>query len=121
MRNPWHLVGLVDTLHQREIGLKVLAGAGAQIDTTTANGRLVFGIFAALAEIKAELIRERTKAWLMAARARGRLGGRPRARLSAGRSAPVVHRGGTPGPPAADPAVGPLSPSLAVSPAGMDP
>ena len=42
--------------------LKVLAGAGAQIDTTTANGRLVFGIFAALAEFESELIRERTKA-----------------------------------------------------------
>jgi DNA invertase Pin-like site-specific DNA recombinase len=58
--------------------LKVLAGAGAQIDTTTANGRLVFGIFAALAEFETELIRERTKAGLRAARARGRHGGRPR-------------------------------------------
>jgi DNA invertase Pin-like site-specific DNA recombinase len=77
-RDLKHLVGLVDTLHQREVGLKVLAGAGAQIDTTTANGRFVFGIFAALAEFEAELIRERTKAGLMAARARGRLGGRPR-------------------------------------------
>ena len=62
----------------RQVGLKVLAGTGAQIDTTTANGRLVFGIFAALAEFEAELIRERTKAGLIAARARGRLGGRPR-------------------------------------------
>jgi DNA invertase Pin-like site-specific DNA recombinase len=77
-RDLKHLVGLVDTLRQREVGLTVLAGAGAQIDTTTANGRLVFGIFAALAEFEAELIRERTKAGLMAARARGRLGGRPR-------------------------------------------
>jgi DNA invertase Pin-like site-specific DNA recombinase len=77
-RDLKHLVGLVDTLNQRKVGLKVLAGAGAQIDTTTANGRLVFGIFAALAEFEAELIRERTKAGLMAARARGRQGGRPR-------------------------------------------
>ena len=48
------------------------------MDTTTANGRLVFGLFAALAEFEAALIRERTKAGLTAARARGRVGGRPR-------------------------------------------
>jgi DNA invertase Pin-like site-specific DNA recombinase len=77
-RDLKHLVSLIDDLRQREVGLKVLAGAGAQIDTTTANGRLVFGIFAALAEFEAELIRERTCAGLAAARARGRLGGRPR-------------------------------------------
>lgn len=77
-RDLKHLVSLVDDLRQREVGLKVLAGTGAQIDTTTANGRLVFGIFAALAEFEAELIRERTRAGLAAARARGRLGGRPR-------------------------------------------
>ena len=77
-RDLKHLVNTVDELSQRGIGLKVLAGAGAQIDTTTANGKLVFGIFAALAEFETELIRERTRAGLAAARARGRLGGRPR-------------------------------------------
>jgi DNA invertase Pin-like site-specific DNA recombinase len=77
-RDLKHLVNTIDNLSQRNIGLKVLAGAGAQIDTTTANGRLVFGIFATLAEFAAELIRERTRAGLAAARARGRLGGRPR-------------------------------------------
>ena len=77
-RDLKHLVDTIDKLNQRNIGLKVLAGNGAQIDTTTANGRLVFGIFAALAEFEAELIRERTMAGLTAARARGRLGGRPR-------------------------------------------
>src|SRR5690606_1449152 len=47
------------------------------IDTTTASGKLVFGIFAALAEFERELISERTKAGLASARARGRKGGRP--------------------------------------------
>jgi DNA invertase Pin-like site-specific DNA recombinase len=77
-RNLKHLVSVVDDLQQRQIGFKVLASTGVQIDTTTANGRLVFGIFAALAEFEAELIRERTRAGLAAARARGRRGGRPR-------------------------------------------
>jgi len=77
-RDLKHLVNTVQDFNERDIGLRVLAGAGAQIDTTTANGRLVFGIFAALAEFEAELIRERTKAGLAVARARGRMGGRPR-------------------------------------------
>ncbi len=77
-RDLKHLVTTVDELRRREVGLKVLAGAGAQIDTLTANGRLFFGIFAALAEFERELIAERTRAGLAAARARGRLGGRPR-------------------------------------------
>lgn len=77
-RDLKHLVGLVDTLREAGAGLRVLAGAGAEIDTTTANGRLVFGIFASLAEFERELIAERTRAGLAAARARGRNGGRPR-------------------------------------------
>ncbi len=77
-RNLRHLVTLVEDLRHRQVGFKVLTGQGAQIDTTTANGRMVFGIFAALAEFETELIRERTQAGLAAARARGRHGGRPR-------------------------------------------
>ncbi|WP_288414978.1 recombinase family protein [uncultured Novosphingobium sp.] len=76
-RDLRHLVNLVGDLTKRGIGLKVLAGEGASIDTTTANGRLVFAIFAGLAEFERELIVERTKAGLAAARARGRTGGRP--------------------------------------------
>ena len=69
---------LVDRLRRQEVGLRVLAGAGAEIDTSTANGRLMFGIFATLAEFERELIAERTRVGLAAARARGRTGGRPR-------------------------------------------
>lgn len=70
-----HVVGLVGDLHKRGVGLKVLTG---DIDTTTPTGRLVFGIFATLAEFERDLIHERTMAGLAAARARGRAGGRPR-------------------------------------------
>ncbi len=77
-RDLKHLVTLVDRLREQEVGLRVLAGAGAEIDTSGSAGRLVFGIFAALAEFERELIAERTMAGLKAARARGRLGGRPR-------------------------------------------
>lgn len=77
-RNLKHLIATVDDLRQKNIGFKVLAGAGAQIDTSTANGRMFFGMFAVLAEFERELIAERTRAGLAAARTRGRNGGRPR-------------------------------------------
>ena len=76
-RDLRHLVNTVQDLNRRGVGLKVLTGHGAHIDTTSANGRLVFGIFAALAEFERELIIERTRAGMAAARARGRRGGRP--------------------------------------------
>jgi DNA invertase Pin-like site-specific DNA recombinase len=75
-RDLKHLVNTVQDLCDRGIGLRVLAGQGAQIDTTTPAGKLIFGIFASLAEFERELIRERTMAGLAAARARGRKGGR---------------------------------------------
>jgi len=62
----------------RNVGLKVLSGAGAQIDTTTPIERLFLGTFATLAEFERELSRERTHAGLAAARARERKGGRTR-------------------------------------------
>ena len=76
-RDLRHLVNIVHELTERGVGLKVLTGQGAAIDTTTASGKLVFGIFAALAEFEREMISERTKAGLASARARGRKGGRP--------------------------------------------
>ncbi|WP_186760124.1 recombinase family protein [Arthrobacter alpinus] len=76
-RDLRHLVNTVHDLTDRGIGLKVLTGEGAAIDTTTASGKLVFGIFAALAEFERALISERTVAGLASARARGRKGGRP--------------------------------------------
>ena len=75
-RSLRHLVNTVGELTARGIGLKVLTGEGAMIDTTTASGRLMFGIFAALAEFERELIVERTRAGIAAARARGQHCGR---------------------------------------------
>jgi DNA invertase Pin-like site-specific DNA recombinase len=69
-----HLIESIDGLHTREVGFRSLTET---IDTTTSAGRLQFHIFGALAEFEREIIRERTRAGLAAARARGRLGGRP--------------------------------------------
>ena len=76
-RNLRHLVNTIHDLTERGIGFKVLTGQGASIDTTTPSGKLIFGIFAALAEFERELISERTKAGLVSSRARGRVGGDP--------------------------------------------
>lgn len=77
-RDIRHLVKLIDDFNNKGIELKILSGAGAQIDTTTASGKMMFGLFAVLAEFERDLIIERTRAGLAAARARGRKGGRPR-------------------------------------------
>ncbi len=74
-RSLQHLIQLANDLLAREIGLVSL---NDPIDTTTPQGRLIFNIFASLAEFERDLIRERTQAGLDAARARGRTGGRPR-------------------------------------------
>src|SRR5574339_303818 len=75
-RSLRHLIDTVSLLQERGIGFKSLQ---EQIDTTTSGGKLVFHVFGALAEFERDLIRERTQAGLLAARARGRLGGRPKA------------------------------------------
>lgn len=73
-RSLRHLVDTVTGLAERGVGFRSLQES---IDTTTPGGRLVFHVFAALAEFERDLIRERTHAGLAAARARGRRGGRP--------------------------------------------
>jgi DNA invertase Pin-like site-specific DNA recombinase len=76
-RNLSHLVAIISDLTDRGINLKILSGQGATLDTTTASGKMVFSIFAALSEFERDLIIERTMAGLAAARARGRFGGAP--------------------------------------------
>ena len=73
-RNLADLVGLVAQLEERKIDFESLT---EKIETVSPAGRLVFHVFAALAEFERNLIRERTVAGLKAARARGRTGGRP--------------------------------------------
>jgi DNA invertase Pin-like site-specific DNA recombinase len=76
-RSTVDLLNIVDDLRKKNIGFKSLTED--LFDTTTSNGRLVFGIFALLAEHERDRIRERTMAGLVSARARGRKGGRPKA------------------------------------------
>jgi DNA invertase Pin-like site-specific DNA recombinase len=74
-RSLKHLLELTSGFEKRGVGLVSL---NDHIDTTTAQGRLIFNIFASLSEFERDLIRERTKSGLEAARARGRKGGRSR-------------------------------------------
>lgn len=69
------LMAMVSSLEQKGMGLKSLHES---IDTSSSSGKLIFHIFGALSEFERNLIRERTKAGLNAARTRGRLGGRPK-------------------------------------------
>ena len=74
-RSLKHLIDTITDLDDRSVGFRSLQES---LDTTTSGGRLVFHIFGALAQFERELIQERTKAGLAAAKARGRMGGRPR-------------------------------------------
>ena len=76
-RSLKHLIETITRLNNRKIGFKSIT---ENIDTTTSGGKLVFHIFGALAEFERDIIKDRTKAGLNAARARGRLGGRPKAK-----------------------------------------
>ena len=73
-RSMSHLIAAVQDLDQRGIGFRSLTES---IDTVSPGGKLVFHVFGAMAEFERDLIRERTRAGLAAARARGRVGGRP--------------------------------------------
>ena len=73
-RSLRHLISLIEDFEERGVGFRSLTEA---MDTTTPGGRLIFQIFGAMSEFERSIIRERTKAGLEAARARGRKGGRP--------------------------------------------
>lgn len=73
-RSAQHLIQTIKSLQERKIEFKSLQES---IDTSTSSGKLIFHIFSALAEFEKDLIKERTQAGLKAARARGRVGGRP--------------------------------------------
>ena len=75
-RSLKHLIETITTLNNKKVGFKSIT---ENIDTTTSGGKLIFHIFGALAEFERDIIRERTNAGLAAARARGRVGGRPKA------------------------------------------
>ena len=74
-RSIKQLIGTVEDLESKGIGFKSLTES---IDTTSPGGKLIFHIFASLAEFERSIIQERTIAGLEAARARGRIGGRPK-------------------------------------------
>lgn len=76
-RNMKHLIELVECFKEKGISFVSIK---ENIDTTSATGKLIFNIFASLAEFERDIIVERTKAGLDAARARGRKGGRPKKR-----------------------------------------
>ena len=73
-RSLQNLIQLIKVLKEKKVGFQSLQ---ENIDTVSSGGKLIFHIFSALAEFERDIIRERTNAGLKAARARGRLGGRP--------------------------------------------
>lgn len=91
-RSMKHLLELIEDLERHDIALVSL---NEQIDTTSANGRLILRLLASLAAFERELLAERTRAGLDAARKQGRVGGRPKALSpAAADTATSLHRGG---------------------------
>lgn len=83
-RSLKHLIEMVNKLDEQGIAFKSITES---IDTSSPGGKLIFHIFGALAEFERNIIRERTKAGLSAARARGKVGGRPKALTESKRKA----------------------------------
>lgn len=77
-RSLFDLIDLAKKLHKKGAGLKILSGQGSVIDTTNPEGRMMFGILASIADFERELIRDRTRAGMDAAKRRGVIFGRPR-------------------------------------------
>jgi DNA invertase Pin-like site-specific DNA recombinase len=77
-RSLHDLVMIAEDLKGRGVGLKILTGEGAAVDTTRPQGRMIFGILAVMAEFEREMISERTVAGMQAAKRRGHHVGRPR-------------------------------------------
>jgi DNA invertase Pin-like site-specific DNA recombinase len=77
-RSQFELAWIIEKLNRRGVELKVLAGPAPVLDTICADGRMLFGILAVFAQYERDLNRERTKAGMEAARARGVVLGRPR-------------------------------------------
>jgi len=96
-RSLLHLLEIMQDLQERQVGLRILEGVGAQMNPATSEGKLFLSMLGAFAEFERTLIRERVVAGLVAARARGHKGGR-RPRLSAAqqRQARAMHKGGMP-------------------------
>ena len=94
-RSLKHLIEIGEDFQARSIALQVLEGPGAQLDPSTSEGRLLFNLLGSFAEFERELIRERVRAGLVAARERGHKGGRkPKLTPQQQRQAIMMARGG---------------------------
>jgi DNA invertase Pin-like site-specific DNA recombinase len=96
-RSLLHLLEILQDLQERQVGLRILDGIGAQMNPATSEGKLFLSMLGAFAEFERTLIRERVVAGLVAARVRGHKGGR-RPKLSAAqqRQARALHEGRMP-------------------------
>ena len=94
-RSSLHLLEIVQELQGRQIGLRILEGAGAHMDIATSEGKMFVSLLGVFAEFEREIIRERVVAGLVAARARGHKGGRrPKLSPAQERQVQSLKRGG---------------------------